>query len=257
MITILSVAGSDNSSGAGIQADIKTCLSLNAYCLTAVTNVTSQNSNSVHRVFSLPSNLVISQINTLLDDYKIDGIKIGLITEIDLAKSLTKFLAKLKKKIPIVIDPIYSSSTKKKFTNKTKFVKIYHTFSSLEAVLTPNLIEAKILAKTNINKNISTENLLKKISKNYNKQVTITGGDIRGEFSVDHLIIKNKIYKFKSKKVKSKHTHGSGCCFSTAMTIFLARGETIFDSVRKSKQFIKKSIRKSPKFGLEYGPIGH
>ena len=99
--------------------------------------------------------------------------------------------------------------------------------------------------------------MLKKISKNYNKQVTITGGDIRGEFSVDHLIIKNKIYKFKSKKVKSKHTHGSGCCFSTAMTIFLARGETIFDSVRKSKQFIKKSIRKSPKFGLEYGPIGH
>ena len=72
MITILSVAGSDNSSGAGIQADIKTCLSLNAYCLTAVTNVTSQNSNSVHRVFSLPSNLVISQINALLDDYKID-----------------------------------------------------------------------------------------------------------------------------------------------------------------------------------------
>jgi hydroxymethylpyrimidine/phosphomethylpyrimidine kinase len=257
IITILSVAGSDNSSGAGVQADIKTSMSLNAYCLTALTNITSQNSKYVYKVFSLPSSLVISQINLLLDDYEIDGIKIGLITDITLAKSLVKILTRFNRKIPIVIDPIYSSSTNKKFTNKKQFVQIYESFFYLKAILTPNLIEAKILAKIKNDENISIEYLLKKNSKIYNKQVIITGGDIKSDFSVDYLIIKNKICQFKSQKILSKNTHGSGCSFSTAMTIFLAKGETIFEAIRKSKQFIKKSIKKSPKFGLEYGPIGH
>ena len=113
--TILTIAGSDNTSGAGIQSDIKTSYILGVYCLTAVTSVTSQNSKKFSKLFNIPNHILKSQLQASIDEYEIDGIKIGLVNTISTAKIIFDFLKNLKKKVPIVIDPILKSTNGKKF----------------------------------------------------------------------------------------------------------------------------------------------
>ena len=121
---MLSIAGSDNSGGAGVQADIKTCQLLNAYCLNCITSVTAQNSEKVFNINKLPNFLIASQITTLWKDYPIDSIKIGLVSSVSQAKIIFTLIKNHKKTIPIVVDPIYRSSTRKIFNTKDDYIKI-------------------------------------------------------------------------------------------------------------------------------------
>ena len=132
---MLSIAGSDNTCGAGIQADIKTCQALNAYCLTCVTTITSQNSNDVFKIYELPSIYIKSQINSILKDYKVDCIKIGLISSISQAKAISQILSKFNSKVPIVVDPIFKSSTNRNFNNLKNYASIYRTISKISSIL--------------------------------------------------------------------------------------------------------------------------
>ena len=136
---MLSIAGSDNTCGAGIQADIKTCHALKAYCLTCVTTITSQNSKDVFKIFELPSSYIKSQINSILKDYEIDCIKIGLISSVSQAKTICQILRKFNSKVPIVVDPIFKSSTNRKFNNFKNYESIYKTISKINPIFTPNL----------------------------------------------------------------------------------------------------------------------
>ena len=252
--TILSIAGSDNSSGAGIQADLKTAKDLNAYCLNAISVITAQNSKKIVETFNLPLKVIISQIKTLTKEYKIDGVKIGLITNKFLANEIVKIF-KQYKKIPVVIDPIYKSSTNKIFVNKNDYLYIHKKLSSLHPYFTPNHTEAKVLSMIKNNKSASLDEVIESILNKYKGTFVITGGDQEGNYSIDHLISGNKKFLFKSRKIKKCNTHGSGCCFSTALAVFLARGYTIDSAVKKSKAFVREKIRSSPDFGLIYGPI--
>ena len=249
-ITILSIAGSDNSSGAGIQADIKTCYSLNAYCLTALTCVTSQNSNSFSGIFCLSSRIIISQINVLLKDFKVDAIKIGLVPNYRIAKTISLVLKK--KKIPIVIDPIMKPTNMKKFYSKKDYILVNKTLSSLKPLFTPNLNEANFLLNK---KEPNIEKIFESLENFYKSDFVITGGDAESSFCEDYLKENKKIYRLKSKKLKSSSTHGSGCSFSTALTVFLAKGYSKLESVRRSKRFVEQKIISAPKLGVKYGPI--
>ncbi len=251
-LVILSIAGSDNSSGAGIQADIKTSRSLNAYCTTSLTCITSQNSQKVSKVFSIPTYVVLSQIETIKEEYNIDGVKIGLLTDSKLVTPLKKILAFMK--VPIVIDPIYKSTSGKKFMNKKDFIDTYFSLSKIASFLTPNLNEAKLLSNSQ-NKNFSKKEILSVLFNKLKTPIILTGGEDNKNYSNDILISKEGIKEFKSKKIKSNKTHGSGCSFSTAVTIFLANGETIENSIRLAKSFIKKTILSSPNLGIDYGPV--
>ena len=251
-LVILSIAGSDNSSGAGIQADIKTAKSLNAYCTTTLTCITSQNSQKVSKVFSIPTHVVLSQIKTIKEEYNIDGIKIGLLTDCKLVSPLKKILEFIN--VPIVIDPIYESTSGKKFMNKKDFIDTYFSLSKIASFLTPNLNEAKLLSNSQ-NKNFSKKEILSVLFKKLKTPIILTGGEDDKNYSNDTLISKEGIKEFKLKKINSNKTHGSGCSFSTALTIFLANGETIENSIRLAKSFIKKTIIRSPNLGIDYGPI--
>jgi len=256
-LTILSVAGSDNSSGAGIQADIKTSEALNAYCLTALTAVTSQNSKSFLEYFILPPNLVISQIVSLLDEYKVDAIKIGLIPSLKLANFLFELIFNRLNKIPIVVDPIYKSTTGKTFFEKSQYLSVYKKLAKISTVITPNLYEARLLSRFEKKNNSNIQTLLVPIYELFDTSVLITGGDNDDLYSNDFLLVDNKITVLKSKKKKTKNTHGSGCTFSTALAIHLAKGFSLVESAKRSKKFIIEGIKRAPKFNLAYGPIGH
>ncbi len=253
-ITILTIAGSDNTSGAGIQADIKTSYFHGVYCLSAVTTVTSQNSKNFNSVYNIPSDILKSQLKTSFEEYKIDGVKVGLVNNISTAKVIFNFLNNLKKKIPIVIDPIFKSTNNKKFCNSVEFQKINKMFSKLKPIFTPNLYESKALIGKN-SKKMNIEKIYQLLKLQYNCQFIITGGDSVSKHCIDYIEIDGKVNGLKSKKIKTKSTHGSGCVFSTTLTIFLAKGYTLIESLKKSKKFINHQINRSPMLNVKYGPL--
>tara|TARA_A100001011_G_scaffold395487_1_gene490612 strand:- start:725 stop:1384 length:660 start_codon:yes stop_codon:yes gene_type:complete len=201
LTTILTIAGSDNTSGAGIQSDIKTSFILGVYCLTAVTSVTSQNSKKFSKLFNIPNHILKSQLQASIDEYEIDGIKIGLVNNISTAKIIFDFLKNLKKKIPIVIDPILKSTNRKKFCNSKEFQKIHKIFSKLNPIFTPNLYEAKALIGNGFKK-MTIEEIYKLLKKRYGCRFIITGGDSRSDYCIDYVDVEGKIHSLKSKKKK-------------------------------------------------------
>ena len=253
--TILSIAGSDNTSGAGIQADLKTAQALGAYCLCSLTVVTSQNSKKVSKIFNVPNKILASQLKSLSEEYKIDGVKIGLVNNLLSAGVIYNFLSKFRDKVPIVIDPIFQSSNNKKFVKVENFIKINKKFSKLNPVFTPNFNEANLLIKK-AKKEITIQKLFFLLNEKYNCKFVITGGDLNSKYCIDYVEVDKKLYDFKSLKKKTKSTHGTGCVFSSALTIFLARGHPLVEAIKRSKKFVDKKIDSSPNFDLQYGPVG-
>jgi len=252
--TILTIAGSDNTSGAGIQADVKTSCILGVYCLSVITTVTSQNSKKFDKLFNIPNHILRSQLKASLEEYQIDGVKIGLVNNISTAKVIFGFLNNLKKKVPIVVDPILKSTNKKIFCNLEEYQKIHKIFSRLKPIYTPNLYEAKALIKDSL-KHTEVKKIFQLLKERYSCQFIITGGDSESSYCTDYVEIDGKIQLVKSKKKKTKSTHGSGCVFSSALTVFLAKGYTLIESLRKSKKFINQQINRSPILNVNYGPL--
>ena len=254
---MLSIAGSDNTCGAGIQADIKTCQALNAYCLTCITTITSQNSKDVFKIYELPCIYIKSQIDSILKDYKIDCIKIGLISSVSQAKTIFQILNKVNPKVPIVVDPIFKSSTNKKFNNLKNYASIYKIISQISCIFTPNLSEAKTLLKIKPCSKLTTEEITKEFIEQFKVKVVITDGGNRSDYCEDFIINEGIVEKIISNKISSRYTHGSGCTFSSALAVNLAKGFTLKKSVQLSKDFTKKCILNAPRFNLKYGPVGH
>ena len=255
---ILSVAGSDNSSGAGIQCDIKVASALKVYCVNCITTVTSQDSYGVKKIFELPKEMILSQINTILNQFRVDGIKIGLISNVKSAESIVKLFKKNLYNIPIVVDPIRKSTTNTLLVGKRDYLLINKTLSQLNPIFTPNLTEIKTLLNLkNIDK-IPKEKLIKTFHNEYKSNVVLTSGDepkgICEDFFLDE---KLKVRSVKSKKIKTKNSHGSGCTFSTALCINLVNKKNLYDSVVSAKKFTERSLVLAPRLGLKYGPVGH
>ncbi|MBH43765.1 MAG: bifunctional hydroxymethylpyrimidine kinase/phosphomethylpyrimidine kinase [Rickettsiales bacterium] len=252
---IMTIAGSDCSCGAGIQADIKTIQSLGGYCLTVLTNITAQNSKKVQKVSNISDNLISSQIDCLLHDYNIDAIKIGLVTKIKTARILKKYFQK--KKIPIVIDPIFKSTTGFKFSSSIDYLEIQTKLMTFSNLIIPSISEAELLLKSKIKTETDMINACKRIFQKFKINVLIKGNELERKKIVDICSFDNKIYKFKNNRIPGSNKHGTGCTYSTAVTFFLAKGRNIEEAILSAKEYIKKSIKNAPDFGLKYGPLKH
>ena len=255
---MLSIAGSDNTCGAGIQADIKTSQALKTYCLSCITSVTSQNSKKISKIIELPNDFIRSQIKTIMQDYKIDCIKIGLINSVSQANEIYTILKKFNYKIPIVVDPIFKSSTNKKFNNSNNYIEIYKIIAKIKPVFTPNLNEAKTLLKLRYNRKLDIIEIIKSFFKIYESRVVITDSGRKNDYCEDYFIDEDKIVrKFVSRKILTTNTHGSGCTFSSALAINLAKDFGLGKSIKLAKSFTKQCIVNAPNFKLNYGPLGH
>ncbi len=253
-VSILSIAGSDNSAGAGVQSDVKTAQSLGCYCFTALTCVTSQNSEKVYRIENVSNDVILSQVKSILNNYKIDAIKIGLLPNLGVIDSLKKLLSK--KKLPLVVDPIFKSTTGHKFMKQKNYILIYNKLASLASIFTPNHYEAQLLLNDKASK-LKNKPLLKKIHEIYKIPIVLTGVSNEKITQIDYLIEEGRVSELGVKKLKSRSTHGTGCCFSTALAINLARGYGFNKSVKNSQKQVIASIINSHNFGVKYGPIGH
>jgi hydroxymethylpyrimidine/phosphomethylpyrimidine kinase len=245
-VHVLSIAGSDPSSGAGIQGDIKTCSTLGAYGLSVITAITSQNTLKFSKVQEVSSDMIKNQIDSVLSDFKIDTIKIGMVYSSSVIKAI---YSKLKKtKTPIILDPVFESTTGGVLLQKDAFADFKKLLVPLAHIITPNVLEAERLAGIKIRDERSARQALTKIHQMGAKNVVIKGGHLKGSVVTDFVLENSKFYEFSGRRIPVT-THGSGCGFSAALAVSLAKGSSLRDSVRFAKEFVEESIKKSQKVG--------
>ena len=245
-MNLLSIGGSDPSSGAGIQSDVKTFTTLNAYCLTVITAITSQNTSSFGMIEPVSQKILRTQLDSVISDFKIDGIKIGMVYNSQIIKTLYQKLKKLR--IPIVVDPVIKSTTGGILIEKSAINDFQKFLIPLATVITPNKFEAEILSKTKISEKNTPEKIARIIQKMGAKNVVITGIKTKNDQISDFIQEKEKKYQISSDEI-SKINHGSGCNYSAAMIFALANKKNIKESVKFAKEFTYNSIKNAKRLG--------
>ncbi len=245
-MNLLSIGGSDPSSGAGIQSDVKTFSMLDAHCLTVITAITSQNTTKFGKSEPVSQNALKNQLDSVLSDFKIDGIKIGMVYDSQIIKTLHHKLKKLK--IPIVVDPVIKSTTGGSLIKNSAIKDFQKFIIPLAAVITPNKFEAETLSKTKNNTKNSPKKIAKIIQKMGAKNVVITGVDQKNNQISDFVLEKNKEYVISGDRVP-KTNHGSGCNYSAAILFALVKKKNMLESMKFAKQFTYNSIKNAKKIG--------
>ena len=253
---VLIIAGSDSSGGAGIQADIKTITSLGSYAMTAITAITSQNTTGVLSISKVPTNEIKKQIEFTSKDIKPDSIKIGMLNSINVINAVLNSLNKIKIK-KIILDPVMVAKGGTKLIDSKSINKIRTKLIKKVSLITPNIPEAEILSKIKIE---NIEDMIiagKKLLEMGAKNVLIKGGHLKSKHVYDIFLNKKEIEIFKSKKISTKNTHGTGCTLSSAIATYFSCGKTLKKSCGMAINYVNHSIGTGPKFGKGHGPINH
>ena len=255
MIKALTIAGSDSSGGAGIQADLKTFSALGIYGTTVITVLTAQNTKTVSDVFITPPEFFKNQLLTTLEDIEPDIIKIGVLYDDSIIEIVYDTLKHLK--IPIVLDPVLISGTKVKLLKESSIGNFKTKIIPLSFVITPNLIEAKILSGDKITTEKEVIEAAYKIKKLGASNVIIKGGhgSKRNHQILDVLVEKenDNITKLYNDRLEIAETHGSGCNFSSALASFLAKGCNIKESFFLANDFVKEGLNGIANIGKGIG----
>ena len=253
---ILIIAGSDSSGGAGIQADIKTITSLGSYAMTAITAITSQNTRGVKSIVSIPVNEIQNQIIFTSKDIKPDAIKIGMLHSSEVIIAVMKSLKKINIK-KIILDPVMVAKSGTKLIDNKAIQILKKKLLKQVFLITPNIPEAEILTgmkiKNKKDMNLAANRLIKLGAKN----VLIKGGHLKSKNVEDIFYNKQEMKVFKSKRHKTKNTHGTGCTLSSAVTTFISCGKTVKKSCELGIMYVNSAIKSNPKYGKGHGPINH
>ena len=247
MKTALSIAGFDNSCGAGLQADMKTFESFEVYGLSTMTALTAQNSTGVKYIECIREDIVKMQLKTLFDDIRINAIKIGMLCNKNIAITVFNIL-KVYKNIPIVLDTVLSASTGQLLTQNDTLEILKNDLFKIATIITPNIPEAEKLLGINIKTIKDMEKAALKFRDIGAKNILIKGGHLDGN-ATDVLLHKNDFIYFENEKLDVKDTHGTGCVLSSAIAANLAKGKCIVESVSVAKTYITNSIKHSFKIG--------
>ena len=228
---VLIIAGSDSSGGAGIQADIKTVTALGSYAMTALTAVTSQNTKGVKSISSISTKNLQEQITMVLDDIGANAVKIGMLHDASIIKCVYKILKKYKIK-NIVLDPVMIAKGGSRLVSNNSVNYLKKLLIPLCNVVTPNIPEAEVLTGHSIS---SKEDMIKAAKKIINmgaKNVLLKGGHLKNKMIFDILVSKKEIKIFPKRKIKTRHTHGTGCTLSSALATCLSQKKIYINHVK-------------------------
>ena len=245
-MNLLSIGGSDPSSGAGIQSDIKTFSVFDVHAFTVITAITGQNTSNFGTVEPVSKKMLENQLESIISDFKIDGIKIGMVYNSEIIKTVYQYLKKLK--IPIVVDPVIRSTTGGMLIKKSAIDDFKKFIIPLATVITPNKFEAEILAEIKINSKNTPEKIAKIIQSMGAKNVVITGVETKKEQVVDFVLEKNEKYYIADKKIL-KINRGSGCIHSAAVLYAIIKNKNVKESLKFAKKITLNSIKNSKKIG--------
>ena len=261
MKNVLSIAGSDCSAGAGIQADLKTFVANGVYGMTVITSLTAQNPQKVKMLEDVSIEMLEKQIEVIFDVMEVSAVKIGMLNSKENGEVIYEKLLKYKVK-NIVLDPVMiATSGNSLIKDETKDFLVNKLFKIVD-IITPNLDETKEIVKIILNnENIENIDSIEKM-KNYGKVIAdftkkwvlIKGGHLSNS-AVDILMNKDEIYILEGEKISSNNTHGTGCSLSSAIAANLAKDYSMLDSVKKAKNFVLYSIKNSIDFGEIAGTV--
>jgi hydroxymethylpyrimidine/phosphomethylpyrimidine kinase len=254
---LLTIAGSDSSGGAGIQADIKTAIALGAYAMTAITAVTVQDTMGVRAVHPIPADIVRGQILACLQDIGADAIKIGMLGSAAVADTVAGVLRERAAGIAIVLDPVIASTGGTALLDK-RGVEILRTqLIPIAALVTPNIPEAEALAGFECTLPSDVLRAGHALLAMGAKAVLIKGGHGTGDVLTDTLITPQGHQTFEARRIDTPHTHGTGCTYATAIAVGLARHLSVDDAVACAHAYVQAAIVGAPGLGRGHGPLDH
>ncbi|MDG1287323.1 MAG: bifunctional hydroxymethylpyrimidine kinase/phosphomethylpyrimidine kinase [Rickettsiales bacterium] len=255
---VLTIAGSDSSGGAGIQADIKTITALGGYAASALTALTAQNTQGVDSVEFVKPEFMLAQAESVLSDIGADCIKTGMLANSEMIESLVTLIKKYKT-IPIIVDPVMVSTSGDLLLEKASLSLLTEQLFPLAMLVTPNIPEAELLAHILISSDEGMIRAGKKIiEKSGCKAVLVKGGHLKGDTIIDILVTKQgDVERFTSPRIDSKNTHGTGCTLASAIATRIALGETLTDAIKIGRDYVKQAIHHAPGLGKGHGPLGH
>ncbi len=245
---VLCIAGSDSGGGAGLQADVRTALAMGAHALTAVTAVTAQDSTAVHRVWSVPADVLEVQLRAVLDDIGADAVKVGLLPDEDAIAVTAAVLADLD--VPVVVDPVAQASTGAALRDPTAMTAFRERIVPLATVLTPNADEATALVG---GRTATGPELARAVHALGPGWVLLTGG----ASAVDLLFDGGVVTELVGEGITTRHGHGTGCTLSTALAVGLAGGADVPTAARAAKDYVSGALQAAYEMGNGPGPLGH
>jgi len=255
---VLSVAGSDPSGGAGIQADIKTISALGAYAAAAITAVTVQNTLGVSAIHWLPADFVGKQMMAVLDDLQPDAVKIGMTGSAAVVRTIAQALHGSKVK-QVVFDPVMVSTSGRRLMEEDAVEAICEDLFPVVTLVTPNLHEAELLFGQPIHTVETMQIAACTLVERYGCAFLIKGGHLAGEEMCDVLCDSEQVHYYKSPRIESGNLHGTGCTLSSAIATFMAQGYGLPDAVERAKHYISAAIEagRDLHIGHGNGPLWH
>ncbi len=251
---VLSIAGSDSSGGAGIQADIKTITQLGGYAMTAITAVTAQNTIGVQAVELLPPNLVIAQIDSCLSDIGADAVKIGMLGSPETALAVADRLERVE--LPIVFDPVMVATSGAVLADEAT-ITAFDRLMQRATLVTPNLPELEALTGAAANTPAAIRKAARTLAEKSGSAVLAKGGHGESETIADVLVRPDgAIAQYECARIDSEHTHGTGCTLASAITTMLGVGETLESAIARARNYVQQAIENAPRFGSGTGPVG-
>lgn len=252
---VLTIAGSDSSGGAGIQADIKTITCHKMYAMSAITALTAQNTTGVYGVQEATPEFVGQQIDCIFNDIRPDAVKIGMVSSSKIIKVIVEKLKQYNAE-SIVVDPVMVATSGSPLLEKEAMSTLINELLPMGTVITPNIPEAEILCGFKINNQDDMLRAAKKIATSIKGGVLIKGGHF-SDTADDLLYIDGKEVWYKQEKIYNENTHGTGCTLSSAIACNLADGYSIEDSIRNAKTYITGALKAGLNLGKGSGPLEH
>ncbi|CAB1250485.1 MAG: bifunctional hydroxymethylpyrimidine kinase/phosphomethylpyrimidine kinase [Oscillospiraceae bacterium] len=255
MRTALTIAGSDSSGGAGIQADIKTMTLNGVFAMSAITALTAQNTTGVQGIFEVSPEFLKKQIDSIFTDIRPDAVKIGMVASSALIEVIAERLQFYKAQ-KIVVDPVMVSTSGSKLISDDAVATLKAKLLPLATVLTPNIPEAETLSGQKISSPQEMVTAAKMISETYSCAVLCKGGHRLND--ANDLLYRNGEYQwFKGKRINNPNTHGTGCTLSSAIAANLAKGYDLNQSVSKAKTYLSGALSAMLNLGKGSGPMDH
>ncbi len=250
---VLAIAGSDSGGGAGIQADIKTVTALGAYAATAITAITVQDTRAIHAVLPIPPAIVGAQIARVLADPGADAVKTGMLVDAETVRHVAASLRAFPG-LPLVIDPVMVASSGTRLLAEDAIEALRAELFPLATLVTPNLLEAEILAGFPIRDRASMERAALAIRA---RAVLVKGGHLPGETVVDILAEDGTISVFEQPRIPGLPRHGTGCTLASAIATGLAQGMPLLNAGRRARAYLQAAIATAPAIGAVAGPLNH
>lgn len=258
---VLSIAGSDSSGGAGIQADIKTFAALGVYGATAITAITAQNTLGVHAQHAIPPQMVHDQIVATMDDLAPSVVKIGMLANVAIVDAVAEALSSYS--TPIILDPVIVSTSGHRLLSAEAEKSIIRRLLPMTELLTPNIPEMEALADMPIATLDEKMRAAEQLFRYGAKAILLKGGHEQGDAKCDILFTNTdrgiQHTTFTSETIDTRNTHGTGCTLSSAIAAYVARGCNIADAIFNAKEFVTEAIRHGAdiRIGHGFGPVNH